>query len=93
MNTPFTNPLARKARAVLSEAPVSWLYEAEAERQRELQDAAQLYLDNLADGYDEPHELEAMLAEPEDSASEDEADHRYDLARDYADERSTWGMA
>ena len=86
MNAPAkieaTKTLAREAREILAEAPVSRLYEDERFRQDALKTAAQFYLDNLADGYDCPDELAELLAAEEVEAEPTEED-RINARADY----------
>lgn len=60
------------ARDILAEAPVPhWQYDS-CTKQDYWKAAAQAYLDNLSDGYDEPDELIELLAK--DRAAEEKPD-------------------
>lgn len=94
--------LAETAREIVAEKPVDRRLEADARFQEALKCAAQLYLDNLSDGFDEPDELLELLAQDEpDNRSQilntrrfyyprsilSDSDAAYDEARELCAER------
>lgn len=96
----MTRNFEAEARAILADPP-SPRWDSLIKVEDWMRWAAQAYLDNLEDGYDEPDELIAAIAEYEyqdqhggdgDDCDNHSGDDYYDMRRDDAAIRSTYGM-
>ena len=96
----MTRNFEAEAREILADPPCP-RWDRLFDEDKEMRNAAQAYLDNLEDGHDEPEQLIAAIEEYEyrdvhggdgDDCDNHSGDDYYDMRRDDAAIRSTYGM-